>query len=326
MAASSLEEVARQAVAAIGAGDDYLVAIRWAYNRWIEVLGEARFPQVRAIGTISLPAFVDDGAADATRGSATIALDATAAAAATAASVDNSGLWYIRVGTVWYKITAYVSPNITIEALYAEDTVTSNVYTIVKRYHPLAATAKWLGTFYHPRSRRAFPKILPAGDIDLYDASRAVVGGYPLVVLEAGYYTASAVRMVEVYPPSGVSEVMFYHYWEEPVYSASLAIPSFVDPEILKEGVLIDLMRWKMSEALKLGQVAVAGHWRNEYRAQETRWKDEWKPRLIRAAKGDVDNMTIALDWAGGSRGTAVGAGDVRTAQDQVEHAWVPLS
>lgn len=326
MAASTLEEIARQAVAAIGAGDDYLIAIRWAYNRWLEVLAEARFPQVRAVGTISLPAPVDDGTVDATRGSTTVAADATAAAALTAASVDNSGLWYIRVSTVWYKITAYVSPNLTIEAAFAEDTVTGNAYTVVKRYHPLAATAKWPGAFYHPRSRRAFPKLTPASYIDLHDSARSIVGGLPIAVMDAGYYATSAVKMVEVYPPSDVSEVMFYHYWEEPAYSTSLAVPAFVDTAILKEGVLIDLMRWKMSEALKLSQVDVAGHWRNEYRAQETRWKEEWKPRLIRAAKGDVDNLSIALDWAGGSVGMDSMDGDLKTAQDQVEYDWVPLS
>ena len=74
----------------------------------------------------------------------------------------------------------------------------------------------------------------------------------------------------------------------------------------------MDLKQWEMGEAARKGDVNGAGLWRNEYRAQETRWRESIL--AIAAADHAVDDADVLLVLRPGEIVTH----EIRTASDYV--------
>jgi hypothetical protein len=122
---------------------------------------------------------------------------------------------------------------------------------------------------------------------------------------------------IEVYPPPEETEILHYTYRALPTtLSIASTIPPQIDAHILKEGALIDLFRKKMSEALDKGAVEVAAVWRNEYRAQETKWKT-YIQDAKRTDRG-VDDATFIIQSIYGPQDQ----GEIRNARDYVFNKW----
>ena len=92
-------------------------------------------------------------------------------------------------------------------------------------------------------------------------------------------------------------------------------IPTEVDAYVLKEGALIDAFRYRMSQEANANRIEAAGFWRNESRAQETKWEQY----IMEAARTDrgVDDVTFMLNYLGIS---GHGGYDIIDAHDEV---WI---
>ena len=310
---ATVEEVAALSLGALDISADNSVGIelasRWVSQRYRELTTTARLRHRRQMGALSLPAPVNTGIATATRGSATVVADATLQTAITAAgSIVN---WHLRLATTWYLVTAYAAPNITIEAPYGEVDIAAKPL-ILKRWHNLAATARWIGTIIHMRRRRLV-EMRSQRHFDYFLPERQLITDGPWFWAEIGNASTGEKR-IELYPFTQTVEVLHYTYWDIPnEFLPSDTLPQEVDPFVLREGVLVDLYRYLSARAADRGQVEVAALWRNEMRAQQTLWERT----MARARRADLGADDI--DFIFRTNGLSTGlSGDIRTARDEI--------
>lgn len=310
---ATAEEIARDILASAASDVGFLTVIKWLDNRYQQLVSRVRFRHLRKIGEVILPARHNDGTITISRGST--------ACAGSSTNFTNVGsgtqeYYYLRASSAWYKIASITDDdNLVLSSAFAEDSVSAGSYNIVKKLHPLDSTARWIGDFLHTRLRTLLEPI----SIEAMDRSapgRVLVGSYPVQVAQIGI-DSNNYLMVEFYPYPNESEIVHYVYWDIPsTLSITTTIPPQIDPYILKEGVLIDLYRYLASRAAKAGNVEAAAYYRNDYRAQETRWED----RIQEAANTDqgMDDKAFILTALGGR----IRTGDIRTAHDIVLDRW----
>lgn len=144
------------------------------------------------------------------------------------------------------------------------------------------------------RLRRPLQTVSRTG-LDLVIPSRFAINSVPKWVAEMEP-TAEGIRQVEIYPFSRQTETIHYIYWEEPKdLGFKDPFPGFVDVEALREGVLIDVYRNKMAKAMDDGRSDAAALWRNEYRAQETSWRNTHRVRVLSQDDG-ADDLEFILE------------------------------
>jgi len=140
-----------------------------------------------------------------------------------------------------------------------------------------------------------------------------LVGMYPTQVSQLGTDSSGDLQ-VEFYPYSDESEIVHYVYWGMPsTLSITTTIPPQIDPQVLKEGALIDLYRYLKARALSIGQIDAAALLRNDEHAQNTRWE-----RIIqeaRRADRGIDDTSFILKMYGGRQGLT---GDITDARDEI--------
>lgn len=311
---ATLESIAADVSAAVVNGPGYTFIAKWVQNRYYQWATRSKLKHLRQLGQLNIPAAITTGLATFTRDSAVVTFDATGGSAILANEVVGR---YIRGSVVWYEILSRQSDgagnvSVLLKQPFAESSVTLGAYTIVSRYTPVDPRAAYLGTsFVHARRRRPLAR-LDMDQLNLQAPYRPLVGSAgPQYVAEGP--EVNGVKTLEVYPYPAESEAIFYVYWQNPPeLSLTEELSSNVKAYALKEGALIDLYRWKMSQALDKGAVEVAGFWRNEARAQETMW-ERYLSELIGADHGDEDGQMILKMLAGNSQLT-----EIRTARDQV--------
>lgn len=316
---ATVDEIARDIVASLATDAGAVIAAKWIDNRYKELVSRVRFRHLRNVGELLLPAVVDDGAVTATRGSVTVTPDADAKTALlTSPGTGDQEYWYIRISSAWHRIESIAATTaiITLATAFAEADVDESPYVVVKRYHPLATTARWLGDCMFTRLRLPL-SVLPLETLDVLAPGRTLAGNYPRIVSQIGTDSNGYV-MVEVYPPPQDSEIIHYVHWVLPTaLTLSSTIPPQIDSQVLKEGATIDLMRYEMAKSIRLGNVEAAALWRNESRTQETRW-EKFVRAAIRADKG-VDDITMILTMFGSQRYDGY---EQRTARDIVLDRW----
>lgn len=296
-------------------------------NRYKELMSKVKPKQLRKVGELSVPGAIDSGTVTVTRGSTTVTPDATAQAAwVTSPGVGDQYYWQFRARNTWYTVSSIAALGATLELTseFAEDDVAAGDYELVKRWNPLASNARWLGEFVLPRLQLPLSP-LSLEQMDMAYPGRVLVGGYPRVVCEVGVINAGSndVRVVEAYPIPTDSEMIGYIYYALPsTLTLASNIPTFIEAYILKEGVLIDAYRKLMNKHLKAGNVEQAGFYRNEYRTQETRWKN-YIEDMVKQDRG-MDDISFILTSL---RATMSADHDnERTAHDYVYNRWSPLS
>jgi hypothetical protein len=325
---ATVEEVAGLALSAVDVSADKPIGLpqvgRWVVERYREIAAKSRFRHLRQIGSITIPNAVQTGAATVAVGATAVTLDATAQAAVTAvggAAALGTKDWYIRFSTsTWYPVASYLSPTLTLSNAYTEDAVTAGGFLLLKRFHRLDVTARWMGKFVYPRRRRPL-ELRALHDLDSSSPERQLTADGPWYVSEATRVPAdttdlgtAGAKRVELYPYNRTNETVYYTFWAIP---ASLAledtIPQEIDPYVLREGVLIDVYRYRASQAANAGSVEIAGYWRNEARAQYTSWQVQMQD-AARADRGqdDVSFILHTLGLGGGDRR------DIATARDEV--------
>lgn len=307
---ATVDEVVRDIVGAVP-GDYGLTAAKWVDNRYKELVNRARFKSLREVGELVIPAPEDTGTVAVTRGS-TAVTGSGAQTWETDIGTSTQEYFYFRAATTWYKIASIDSDTtLTLTSEYSEEDAAAATYKIVKRHLPLDSNARWIGTFYHDRRRRRLKGPVAQTVINDWAPERQLVSSDPIYVSQVGT-DSSSVIIVEFYPYPQLSELVHYIFWNLPTaLTISSTIPAQIDGYILKEGVLIDVYRWKMAEAAdKLKNAEMAAFWRNEMRAQKTSWEGRIQ-EVIKADQG-ADDVTLIVDMM---KGPYV-SGDVRSAKD----------
>jgi hypothetical protein len=268
-----------------------LLAARWVTDRYREFANTRRLKQRRRVGAFDIPAVLTTGTVHVTRDDPVVPGGAVAGPTWTADLVGR----YFQAATVWYRIIGF-DPTFNLLELdvpYAEDTNTASTYRIVQRYAKLDPRASFLGTFAHPRRRRPLRTDINMADLNVLQPNRQFSSGGPYWVVE--YNEENGVRQVEVYPYSNTIEAVTYIYWEAVPECFDLLdeLPHAVDVQALKEGVLIDVMRYKAAQAAEMKQLDMAAFWRNEYRVQEGRW-EKAQARMVKMDRG-IEDLHLML-------------------------------
>lgn len=312
---ATVDELARDVLAAIATDANALAVAKWIDNRYKEMVSKVKFRHLRQVGELSIPGAYKTGTISAVRGSAAIVGVATQFA--TDITIATHQYYYFRTRSAWYKIAAVVGElNLTLNSIFAEDDIAGGSYVIAKRHHSLISTARWIGDFYHTRLRKKLLNV-SLDELNIADPGRSLAGNIPRCVAQIGVDTNNNL-MVEIYPSPNVSEMINYIYWMLPTtLSIDSTIPPVIDTYTLKEGVLIDLYRFEKAVALRKGNVEQAVVWRNEEKAQYGIWDKAIKD-AIRTSRG-ADDITIILDYFN-ARGS--GGGEQRTARDYVYDNW----
>lgn len=307
---ANVETIARAALGDLAVDQNHLLnGQRWVNDRYAEFAGTVRLRQLRRIAGLTIPAVLTTGTVSLTTNSTIVTGNVTAVAAW---SLSLEGRFF-QIDRIWYRIVQVLLPlnQLILDTPYAGATAATQTYRIVSRYSLLAPDARTVVGFIHDRWNRRIDQYSLSW-LDLKAPERWYQVGGPSCAVDIGEDVATRRKQIEFYPYSTDAEHIRYAYYAVPPrLELDDDVPAGVDQDALKEGVLIDVMRWKMAKAADEGKTEVAVLWRNEYRAQETKWKSVLQ-RLVRAdtAIEDLAWMTRAANGLGRS--------DITTARDEV--------
>ena len=307
---ATVGEIAKDLLGTVDSETGYLNACKWIDNRYKELVSKVRFRHLRKWGELSVPATYTTGTVAATRGST--ALTGTDTEWETNIGSGTQQYWWIKLASAWYRIASVGGEtSITLASAYAENDETAATYTALKRHHPLATDARWLGTFTHPRYNRTL-RMRSAESMEDLAPGRLPATCDLRWWSEVGVDSDDTI-LVELFPLMSTSELVRYTYWAEPpTLTAASSIPQKIDPYVLKEGAYVDMCRFQMAMALKAGSADTAAVWRNEYQAGITRW-NRIVASAIKTDKGADDvTLTVTTDFG------PYPAHDITTAQDAI--------
>lgn len=313
---ATLESIAAQTVAAIGSDIGYPIVAEWVRARYQQLATRVKLKHLRQLGQVNIPAAIVGSGATAVRDSNTITFTSLPGGNDAAGSTLVGR--FIRLSVVWYEIESNrydIAGNdkIILKEPFAESSVTAGSYTIVSRYTKLDPRASYLGTSWvHARRRRPLARTT-MDKLNQMAPYRPLVGSAgPQWIAEGPEVDGN--KTIEIYPYPSTSEALFYVYWQDvPDISLTEELSSRIKAYALKEGALIDCYRYKMAQAIEKQFFDAAGFYRNEMRAQETKW-ESYLQELIQADQGEEDGQFI-LKMLGGSSTLS----EIRTARD---HVW----
>lgn len=291
----TIEELAREIVGSLDVEEGYLISQKWITNRYQEIAALLPLKTLLKFGEIVIPGAYKTGTIGVTKGSDVVT------GVGTNWGIELKGR-FLRRERNWYEIEAVVnSTQLTLLSPYVETTALGVSYFIVNRRVPLVSGIRKI------QEMRAGGKTLDfmgAAELDIVFGERGLISSVPQIAAEVGIdvTVTPTVRLFEFYPYPLHDCLVSFTYHENPAFFGMASnIPDFIDPGLLKEGVLIDLYRFEMGRALKEGRVDVAGFWRNELRAQETTW--ERRLREIPMNTGATDAGTVMLRRDRGGKG-----------------------
>lgn len=284
---ATVEEVARHLAGLTASDDDVLLIGSWVSTRWQEVGNANTLRTLRRGGELVMPAPVTDGTVTVTQGSDQVL------GVGTGFTTEHEGQFF-KARAVWFEIATVISATeLHLKTEYTEDTTVGAGYHIIKRYHCLAPNIRKLGVFRHQRTRQ-FLQVSSQEGVDMAFPSRYSIASVPQWVIEQEP-DPDGTKRVEIYPYSARLETINYIYWlKPPTLKFEDEIPAFIDIEAMREGVLVDIMRNKMFRLMDSGEQQAAELMRNEYRAQETVWKRDHRPRIL-SQDDAVDDLEIIL-------------------------------
>lgn len=307
----TVEDVARHLAGITSTEDDILLIGNWVNQRWIELATTHSLKMLRRIGELTTSAAFQDGTITANNGSTIVT--------GTATNWTNvlEGQ-HLRQRTTWHEILNVVSPTeLRLKSPFSEPDVVGAGYLICQRRYVLEPDIRRLGVFTHMRLRRELHRSTDEG-LDLAHPSRLQVNSAPRFVVEIEP-DENGDKQVEIYPFTRTPELIHYLYWLEPFnLDFKDKLPEFIDIEAFREGVMIDIMRNKMFKLSDDGRQRESELLRNEYRAQETRWNNTFKHRVISQDEALDDNEFLLVSAPAHPRGTAADNRIIADAWDQV--------
>jgi hypothetical protein len=308
---ATVDDVARAALSAVGANAGLLQAIRWVSDRYRQLANRGKLRALRRIDNVVIPAAITDGLATFTRGSDIVTGDATAQQAwvtgqSTANADDQAPLLnapehtvigrFIRYRRVWYRVKnlEFVGgvPRLRLSTPVAEDSTSLTAYKLVQRHTRMPKNARFFGGFVQQRLWRPLTQ-LSLDELNLTYPERLFVAGTGPEVWTVIGDDEDGARLIEFYPyPTRNEAILFTYYERAPELKPGMTLPDDLDVEALKIGVLIDICRFEMANALRMNQVDVAGVWRNESARFETLWMNRMD-ELFRVDRSDDDIKVI---------------------------------
>jgi hypothetical protein len=174
----------------------------------------------------------------------------------------------------------------------------------------MPADMRFMGSVVHQRLHREVTN-LSLNSMNAMHPERIYVGTTgPEVFCEIGDHPDGS-RLIEFYPyNTNTEQLMFTYYTKSPELRPGDPLPDNLDPDALKEGVLIDLYRWEMAKSLRENKIDAAAVWGNIGARQGT----IWEKRLVDLLRADrsVDDVDYILHTLGPP--ISGGGGVIRTA------------
>ena len=319
------QDVVLSVLAATASDAGVQLGLNWLNDRYKQFAARARVRQNRHYGTINAPAPITAGTVTVTQGSATAVLSTPLTASAVG--------WQIRISVQWYFIVAQAGDNVTLTL----DTPYSEVagvgggasFTLVKRYLPVVDPAtRWVSSVIHQRRRKRLD-YKPFETLQSMYPGRTLVASLPWCWTEASRFIETldisptlgtlGQKFIEVYPPSNIMETYTYIYWTIPSkFAATDTFPPEIDEYVLREGVLIDVYRYKKMQAAAKENVELAGLYGNFEARQETLWERKIQEAMVTDAlfHNDVPvELTLFTDAGEYS-------GDITNAHQWIMSEW----
>lgn len=309
-----IKDIARSALAAVDSTAGLVLCAQWVSERYRQFVRRGHLRSLRTVEHLYLPAPLTTGAMSIVAGSAVVTPNAAAITALGHATDYTDHYIRFAPGTTWYAVQSWNGAVLRLTSAVTETTATAAGYTMLKRYHDLPENIRWATSFVHDRFFRELRQ-RTTEEMNLFWPSRILVGPPPVSYAEAPRSLAGRKR-VEFYPYMTTAETVHYIAWAiPPVLGYDDEIPSEIDTEMLKEGVLIDIYRWEAAKALRSGQADVAATLGNYARQQATQWYGRDVPEAV-AAERAMDDIQMILETAGGQ--TRGPGRDIMSARDQV--------
>jgi len=310
---ATVEQVARSALAAIDSSAILPLAAQWCSERLAEAAARTKFRFLRGLGAFVIPPVMQTGLVTVRRGSRVVIGDVVAQAAWSNALVGR--FFQIVPRVTWTEIVAFDPSTNTLELgpPFAEEDVTAGAYRIVQRFATLDPQARKMGPFLFQRFR--IPVELVAYErLQTLAPERQYFAFGPTIVAEAGE-DRNGTKQVECYPYSIRSEQVTYVFWRRPPdLELHDLLPGAVDATMLKEGVLVDAMRYEWARAVREGKGDMAQMWAAQIPMQEARWRDRFQ--LIALQDNGTEDAQFIL-------GSPMSAGlgivrEIRSAADEI--------
>ena len=328
--AGTIKDTALQIIAATASDAGVQLAVNWLNQRYAELVSRSRMRQNRRYGALYAPIPVTALTVNATAGSSNITFSAIPTDPTTGAQISLQG-WHLRTNVTWYWITAHTigQTTATLQSAFTDATGTALSATAVKRFLPITdASARWISSVVHARRRKRL-RFKPWETFNGLYPGRTVVGAFPWTWTEAprfiGSLDISAIlgtagqKFIEVYPPSNVIETYNYVYWNIPqTFAVTDTLPPEIDEYVLREGVLVDVYRYKANQWADKGNAVMADHFMKRELAQMAIWEGAIQKAQVTDAlyhnqiAVEIDMFTDAGEFAG----------DITNAHDWIWSQW----
>lgn len=329
--AGTVQDTALQILAATASDAGVQLAVNWLNQRYAELISRTRMRQNRRYGSLYMPQPITLPTVSATAGTTSITFSVAPKDPVSGNNVSVQG-WQIRTNVTWYWITAHVSgqTTATIETPYSDATGTGLNCTMVKRYLPITdPSARWVSAIVHPRRRKRL-RFKPGDQFNEQYPSRPLVGAFPWCWTEAPRFIgaldispilgSSGQKFVEIYPYSNIAETFGYIYWNVPTsFAVTDSLPPEIDEYVLREGVLIDVYRYKQEQALKDATKVQLGE---VYANLVSRQMAVWEKVIQQAMVTDAlyhNEVPVEVDMFSDS---GEYSGDITTAHDWIMSGW----
>lgn len=128
-----------------------------------------------------------------------------------------------------------------------------------------------------------------------------------------GSFTVTNQKLIEIYPLNNQSETLTYTYWSIPPQLALTdSLPPEIDAYILREGVLVDVYRYKTHALLEVGKIQESEIYANKEARQRTIWEQCIQDALV---ADQAYHNTMSVQLTGGAY-TDYHEEDIITARD----------
>lgn len=330
--AGTVQDVALQILAATASDAGVQLAVNWLNQRYAEFCAHARVHQNRHYGSIFYPAPVTTANTNAT---ATVTIGSPTVTLSAPITTPVVG-WQIRIFIQWYFIVAQSSDGLTLtldtpfsEAPLGDNPSTGLVITIVKRFLPVVdPNTRWVSSVIHQRRRKRLT-YRPYDQFNAMYPGRTLVAALTWCWTEATRYIetldispilgAQGQKFIEIYPPSNQQETYTYVYWTLPkTFAVTDVLPPEVDEYVLREGVLVDVYRYKAEQWAAKGNVEMAAYYGNREARQMTVWQQKIQEAQIADALYHRDipvECTLFVD-------EGEYAGDITNAHQWIMSEW----
>lgn len=307
---TTVEALIRHVLSELGCEASPLLAEQWVNERYQELANTYPLRHLRQVVQVPVRGVITTGTVSVTANSTTVTGNVDASAAW--ASLVNDRPWLLRVGNgpVWYAVSHFEPGQIILLNPYLEATTTDQSYTLLSRYTPLPLRTRRVLHVQH----KGQTTLAPLSLTELFQ-----IAPDPLVADDPQHYADGGLipdgrRALILHPtPKSATVVQVTLYQDPPWLTLGDAIPDGLDPEALKQGVMVNAYRYEMHRAIVRGDFNGAAVLRNEMRSLMT----DWEAYKRRAAQNNmlVDDVT----WQVQPHPDPIGVYDVRTAW---AHVW----